>query len=242
MEKTFLEQWVQGNPVAQGQAKKHEFRIYIPPLLDKLDTLAAQNIVDVQADEGVVSVAFCMQAPGNHAVFVTPQAADDPEGTFRKMAEEITAPARKRNKLTLAASLDDVATASADAILFNNILGCQATLENIEDLAQQAGRIVKPKGHAIITVPNPQGGVFSSYSCDNVPPAGAHGASYDFQMRGEDAVFKNLYLSAQGLKDTFARQGFETLFKTKVWDKAYAGVRSHKPAFFQYVLQKQPHP
>lgn len=242
MEKTFLEQWVNGDPIAQGPAKQHEFKVYIPPLLDRLEILDAQRIVDVQADEGVVAMAFCMQSPEHHATFVTPQAVDDPEGTFRKMAEEITAPGRKRNKLTLAASLDDVSNASADAILFNNILGCQATLENVEELAQQAGRIVKPQGHVIITVPNPQGGVFSSYSCENVPPVGAHGAQYDFQMRGENSVFKNLYLSAQGLKDTFARHGFETLYKTKVWDKAYAGVRSHKPAFFQYVLQKKPQP
>lgn len=238
MSKTFLEQWVAGDAVAQGPAKQHEFNVYIPPLLEKLSALNVRSIVDFQADEGVVSVAFCAQFPGNSAVFVPPNPVDDPEGVFRKMAEDITAPLRKTGQVQLVAGPEDIKTASADAILLNNILGCQATLENVETIAATAGRVVKPDGYVVITVPNAHGREFSSYSCDNLPPKTAHGETYDFQMRGENAVFKNLYLSWEGLRDTFKRHGFAALESTPVPDRAYEGRCAKEPAFYQYAARK----
>ena len=238
MSKTFLEQWVAGNTVAQGAAKQHEFNIYIPPLLETLRILKARSVVDFQADEGVVSVAFCAQSSLNSAIFVPPNPIDDPEGTFRSMAENITSPMRETGQVRLVATADDIADASVDAILLNNILGCQATLENVEMIAATAGRVVKQGGHVIITVPNAHGGEFSSYSCSNLPPKNAHGSTYDFQMRGEDAVFKNLYLSVKGLRELFKRHGFDTLVGTPVMDQAYDGVRSKKPSFHQYAASR----
>ena len=238
MSKTFLDQWVADKAVAQGPAKQHEFGIYVPPLLETLHGLKIRDIVDFQADEGVVSVAFCAQSSLNSAIFVPPNAIDDPEGTFRKMAENITAPMRKTGQIRLVANADDIKSASADAILLNNILGCQATLENVEAIATTAGRVVKQGGYVIITVPNAHGGEFSSYSCSNLPPKNAHGSAYDFQMRGEETVFKNLYLSVKGLREIFKRHGFDTLAGTPVKDRAYEGVHSKKPAFHQYLASK----
>lgn len=238
MSKTFLGQWVSENPVAQGPAKQHEFSIYVPPLLETLYDMKIRSIVDFQADEGVVSTAFCAQSPLNSAIFVPPNPVDDPEGIFRKMAEDITAPMRAPGQIQIVATADEIASASVDAILFNNILGCQATLDNVETLAATAGRLVKTGGYVLITIPNAHGGEFSSYSCTNLPPEDAHGETYDFQMRGEDSVFKNLYLSIQGLRETFRRHGFDTLVGMPVSDKVYNGVRSEKPAFYQYAASK----
>ena len=238
MSKTFLEQWVAGNAVAQGPAKQHEFDIYIPPLLETLHALKVRNVVDFQADEGVVSVAFCAQSSLNSAIFVPPNAIDDPEGAFRKMADDITTPMRETGQVRLVATADDIADASADAILLNNILGCQATLENVEAIAATAGRVVRKGGYVMITVPNAHDGEFSSYTCTNLPPRDAHGEMYDFQMRGECSVFKNLYLSPEGLGKIFRRHGFDTLIGRDITDREYQGICSQKPAFYQFTACK----
>lgn len=237
--KTFLSQWVnQETPAAQGSAKQHEFSVYVPPLLDTLAMIGAKNIIDFQADEGVISVAFCAQAPDNHATFVPPSAEDDLGGTFRKMAEDITKSARENGQVTLTASAADINDGMADAILFNNILGCQGCVENVDLILEQAERLVKKGGHALVTVPNPDGGVFSSYTCTNLPSDKKHGGTYDFQMRGEEDVFKNLYLTKEGLTEMFAKHGFNLVSEKEIADKPYQSLQSEQPAFRQYLFMK----
>jgi hypothetical protein len=239
MTDTFLKQWAGADaPAAQGPAKQHEFSVYIPPLMATLNAVGAKTIVDFQADEGVVSAAFCAQVPENRSTFVLVAPQDDPGDTMRRMAENITDDMRKGGQVTLAASLSDVAHASADAILFNNILGCQGGLENVEAIIAAAPDVLKPHGYAVVTVPNPDGGNFSSYSCMNLPAGGAHGGTYDFQMRGEKDVFRNLYLTEQGLRDVFARHGFAHRETVEIADKPYEGVQAAVPAFRQYLFQR----
>ncbi|HEY8191059.1 MAG TPA: hypothetical protein VIG74_01445, partial [Alphaproteobacteria bacterium] len=190
---TFLNQWANmSSPAAQGPAKQHEFSVYVPPLIDLLVNTESRKIVDFQADEGVNAVAFCVLSPQHSATFVLIPPDGDPGGAMADMTRDITADMRSEGQLTLAASLDEIEAASADAILFNNILGCQGCVENIEPILDGAARVVKPGGYAIVTVPNPDGGAFSSYSCSNLPSDRAHGGTYDFQMKGEKDVFVNL--------------------------------------------------
>lgn len=236
---TFLSQWANiSSPAAQGPAKQHEFSVYVPTLMSLLVETEARNIVDFQADEGVNAVAFCAMSPQHNATFVLIPSEGDPGDVMADMARDITADMWKEGQVALAASLDEIKTASADAILFNNILGCQGCVENIEPILDGAARVVKPGGYAIVTVPNPDGGAFSSYSCSNLPPDRAHGGTYDFQMKGEKDVFVNLYLTQDGLSETFARHGF-TLVKTQeVADLPYEGVVAAAPAFHQHLFRK----
>jgi hypothetical protein len=237
--KTFLGQWVGKDfPAIQGPAKQHEFSIYIPPLMEMLASIGAARIVDFQADEGVVSVAFCSVAAERSATFVLPQAIDDPQGAFRAAAEDITKDMRETGQITLVASVSDIKSASADAILFNNILGCQGSLENVGSAVNIAAQAVKQGGHAIVTVPNPADGKFSSYSCTNLPSDGGNGGIYDFQMRDENDVFVNLYLTEEGLKGIFQKKGFEFVRRQDIADQPWQGYASTKPAFRQYLFIK----
>ncbi len=244
LKNTFLNQCFNtADPAIHSPAKRHEFTLYIPPALHLLESMEAREIVDFQADEGVMSLAFCKAGADNHAVFVLPPAEADPDGLYGAMADHVTTDMRDEGRLRIVATTAEIADSSADAILFNNILGCLGSLENVEIAITEAERVLKPGGHAIVTTPNPQGGFFSSYRCMNVPERDDHGATYDFQMRGEDAVFVNLHLSKRGLAETFRHHGFGDPLKVIVPDSPYEDlVNSERPAFFQYVFQKIPEP
>ncbi len=238
---TFLSQWVkETGPAAQGPAKQHEFSVYVPPLMEMLARLGASSIVDLWADEGIVSAAFCAQTPQNMSTFVLPSAMDDPHGSFREMAEAITASFREAGQIRLVADIREIDPASADAILFNNILGCQGSLENIDLIVGMAADVVKPGGHAIVTVPNPDGMEFSSYSCSDLPPDRCHGGTYRFQMRGEDDSFVNLYLTKKGLSRIFDEHGFSLIADKDIHDRPWQAKVSEQPAFRQYVFEKRP--
>lgn len=246
MATAYLSQWVDEKTGAmQGAAKQHEFDIYIRPLIDTAKRLGVCNIVDYQADEAVAAKAFCNAVPHGHATFVLIPRAFDPQKDFLKATLRISHELRRAGRIDIVADAASIPSGSAEAILLSNILGCQGDLRNVHGVIQEANRILKAGGHAIVTSPNPMMGEFSSYTCSDVPESeNCHGDSYKFQMKqgveeqNAPGVYDNVFLTPNGLRHDFRAAGMIMESQTEICDQSWQGFASRHPAFIQQVFTK----